>query len=98
MEIILFKKKKKYNLIKQIKKFCSLIFQPKNLFQIPSAYYTYILFHHWTFYSDFKLRIFFEFKPTYTYEKSMRRSINYYQQMNIKDIKNFSWLSGDKIF
>ncbi|KAI1731622.1 3-beta hydroxysteroid dehydrogenase/isomerase family domain-containing protein [Ditylenchus destructor] len=59
---------------------------------IPSPYYLYLALHHWTFFSDFKLRLLFDFVPAFDFETSMERSLDYYQQLTSDKITKFSWM------
>uniref|UniRef100_A0A183CCR3 3Beta_HSD domain-containing protein n=1 Tax=Globodera pallida TaxID=36090 RepID=A0A183CCR3_GLOPA len=62
------------------------------LYKMPCPKFLYMLFHNWTFFSDFKLRIFFDFVPATDWPTSLRRSRHYYRQLKAEQIADFSWV------
>jgi len=61
--------------------------------RFPSPYYLYLVLHHWTFFSGFKLRILFDFLPKYDTVTSIQRSYAYYQHLKPDQIHSFSWIN-----
>lgn len=59
---------------------------------MPCPQYFYIVFRHWTFFSDFKLRLFFDVVPRFDWNTSLRRSRAYYRKLKPEDIDGFSWM------
>lgn len=64
--------------------------------KLPAPNYVYLLLRHWTSYSDYKLRIFFDFKPPYDWATSRNRSLVYYNQLKFEQIQSASWLPNEK--
>ena len=62
------------------------------IFQLPSPNYVYLLLRHWTFYSGYKLRIFFNWRPPYDWPTSLARSREYYRQLKADKVSGPSWL------
>ena len=50
------------------------------------------MIHNWTFFSDFKLRIFFDYVPRFDYATSMKRSMDYYRKLTPDKITKYSWM------
>uniref|UniRef100_A0A1I8BDV9 3Beta_HSD domain-containing protein n=1 Tax=Meloidogyne hapla TaxID=6305 RepID=A0A1I8BDV9_MELHA len=63
-----------------------------SLNKLPSPNLIYLLLRHWTFYSGYKLRVFFDFKPFYDWETCLERSRLYYKNLKIEEIDGPSWL------
>uniref|UniRef100_A0A914N1R6 3-beta hydroxysteroid dehydrogenase/isomerase domain-containing protein n=1 Tax=Meloidogyne incognita TaxID=6306 RepID=A0A914N1R6_MELIC len=61
---------------------------------LPSPNLIYLLLRHWTFYSGYKLRVFFDVKPFYDWETCLKRSRLYYTNLKTEEIEGPSWLSS----
>ncbi|CAK5123270.1 unnamed protein product [Meloidogyne enterolobii] len=59
---------------------------------LPSPNLIYLLLRHWTFYSGYKLRVFFDVKPFYDWETCLKRSRLYYTNLKTEEIEGPSWL------
>jgi len=62
------------------------------LAKLPHPDYLYMALHHWTFFSDFKLRIFYGHTPRYDHKTCLERSKHYYRQLKPEQIVKYSWL------
>ncbi|CAD5215162.1 unnamed protein product [Bursaphelenchus okinawaensis] len=60
-------------------------------YDIPGTGHVYMLFRQWTLLSNYRLRLFFECKPTYSYTTSLQRSTEYYRTLNVANLKSCSW-------
>ena len=58
---------------------------------LPDPVYVYFLLRHWTYFSDFKQRIFFGQKAKYSYEECQLRCAEYYSKLSKDQIRLFSW-------
>lgn len=71
--------------------FLNVLGFPTRLNHLPDPIYIYFLLRHWTFFSDFKQRIFFGDKSKFSYNESKRRSAAYYSKLSTDQIRSFSW-------
>ncbi|CAD5220954.1 unnamed protein product [Bursaphelenchus xylophilus] len=60
-------------------------------FPIPSTGHFYMLCRQWTVLSNYRLRLFFDFKPRYSYNEAIKRSKTYYNNIDFDSFNSWSW-------